>query len=180
MDFFITYADAIQGIGSLIAVVISVIFGFITALQAGEQLKENKQQSEREYARRVSAWRLKGKGNTANQVHGVVISNKSESPIYDVTFHKDEGKAFGEVSILPPGIWFFNCNDNAMSMINKWDKPVPVSFNEYGLYGYTIKYNDSEISLEPNLTAGECEVTINFCDNNGIAWENSKGKLEKK
>lgn len=185
MGWLSTYSEVIQGIGSIVAVVVSLVFSVITCCQnnkqlakAQEELQQSKFQTEREAAKKVSAWYAGGADQKNKNLKGMILSNSSDTPIYNVCFQKTRGGAMKSIALLPPGMWFFEENDKSYLMTDKWNDPVQLTqeLNSPSRYCFW-EMDGTKIPIKTVLEFSESDVTLYFRDNNGRNWENRNGKL---
>lgn len=185
-DWLNNYADLIQGFAAIVALFISIGSSFIACRQnnrqlakAQEELNQSKYQTERESAKKVSAWYAGGADKKNANREGMIISNLSETPIYNVSLEKSMGGPMKRVALLPPGMWFFEKGKEETHLgTDKWKDPVQLVKDLESSTGYCFwEANGAKIPVKTILKFSESDVTLSFRDNNGRDWVNENGKL---
>ena len=180
------YAALIEGIASILALFVSIGSSSIAWCQnkkqlvkAQEELNQSKYQIERESAKKVSAWYAGGADKKNANREGMIISNLSETPIYDVSLEKSMGGPMKRVALLPPGMWFFEKGKEETHLgTDKWKDPVQLVKDLESSTGYCFwEVNGAKIPVKTILKFSESDVTLCFRDNNGRDWVNENGKL---
>lgn len=180
------YADLIQGFAAIVALFISIGSSSIAWYQnkkqlakAQEELNQSKYQIERESAKNVSAWYAGGADKKNANREGMIISNLSETPIYNVSLEKSMGGPMKRVALLPPGMWFFEKRKEETHLgSDKWKDPVQLVKDLESSTGYCFwEANGAKIPVKTILKFSESDVTLCFRDNNGRDWVNENGEL---
>lgn len=180
------YADLIQGFAAIVALFISIGSSSIAWYQnkkqlakAQEELNQSKYQIERESAKNVSAWYAGGADKKNANREGIIISNLSETPIYNVSLEKSMGGPTKRVALLPPGMWFVERRKEETHLgSDKWKDPVQLVKDLESSTGYYFwEANGAKIPVKTILKFSESDVTLCFRDNNGRDWVNENGKL---
>lgn len=182
-----TNSEWIQGLGSILAVLVSIIVSYITCLQnnkqlakAEEELVQSKYQNERESAKKVSAWYAGGADKKNANREGIIISNLSETPIYNVFLALSSGGETKSIALLPPGMWFFEKREEETHLgTDKWKDPVQLVKDLESSTGYCFWEADgAKIPVKTIVKFSESDVTLSFRDNNGRNWKNENGDLK--
>lgn len=187
MELLNYYSDIFQGLGSILAVAISLTFSVITMHQSRSQLRAsdeelqlNKRQQERESARQISAWYAKDIKQADPGLECLVVSNNSYAPIYNIEIVQSGGGAPKNLQILPPGLWFFRKNHASKLYTQKWGNPVQLVSDSASPSGYACQMAPNEHSLlQFSSDSTNSEITIRFRDNNNKIWENCNGELKQ-
>ena len=180
-----TNSEWIQGLGSIAAVLVSIIVSYITCRQNNkqlaktqEELSQSKYQIERESAKKVSAWYAKGADKKNENREGMIISNLSDTPIYGVALELSIGGATKSIALLPPGMWFFEKGGETHLNTDKWKEPVQLVKDHDSSTGYCFwEANGTKVPVKTVLDFSKSDVTLRFRDNNGRDWVNENGKL---
>ena len=180
-----TNSELIQGLGSIAAVLVSIIVSYITCRQNNkqlaktqEELSQSKYQIERESAKKVSAWYAKGADKKNENREGMIISNLSDTPIYGVALELSIGGATKSIALLPPGMWFFEKGGETHLNTDKWKEPVQLVKDHDSSTGYCFwEANGAKVPVKTVLDFSKSDVTLRFRDNNGRDWVNENGKL---